>query len=105
MVQLRDGVRVLLDDLSDQPVDASNDTSNGKATSDTASEPHKLILPALPVVQESDLAPEWSGETPPVLCLGVRTPLDMAAAEILGQLVQRHGVPAAVATRDRKSVV
>ena len=97
MVQLRDGVMVLLDDLSDQPVD----TSDRELTSDAASEPDEKIRPALPVLQESDFAPDWSGKTPPILCLGVRTPLDTAAAEILGQLIRMHGVPATVATSAR----
>ena len=56
---------------------------------------------ALPILQDGGLAPGWSGETPPVLCLGARTPLDTAAAEILAQLLRRHGVPCTVATSMR----
>lgn len=46
---------------------------------------------AEPVPSERRLAPGW--EHGAILCLGARTPLDSAAAEVLALAIRRHGVP------------
>jgi predicted PurR-regulated permease PerM len=51
--------------------------------------------PALPVVKKEDLAPEWQADTP-VLCAAGRGPLDEAAATMLAQLLEKHGLGARV---------
>jgi hypothetical protein len=52
-------------------------------------------IPALPVVKKEDLAPEWQADTP-VLCAAGRGPLDEAAALMLAQLLEKHGLGARV---------
>ena len=49
----------------------------------------------LPVLRKQDLPPEWQGEHP-VLCLAGRSPIDEAAAIMLGQLSTAHGLLARV---------
>jgi len=49
----------------------------------------------LPVLRKQDLPPEWQGEHP-VLCLAGRSPIDEAAAIMLGQLSTAHGLPARI---------
>src|SRR5207244_804951 len=49
----------------------------------------------LPVVKKEDLAPEWQADTP-VLCAAGRGPLDEAAAMMLAQLLEKHGLGARV---------
>ena len=101
MAELHDGVMVLLDDLSDQPVDQPAELSGEHNEPDAGSDADQPKPTVIPVLQDSDLAPGWSGEPAPVLCLGARSPLDTAAAEILAQLIRRHGVRAAVASTSR----
>ncbi|HSP25450.1 MAG TPA: AI-2E family transporter [Saliniramus sp.] len=47
----------------------------------------------LAVLSADDLAPEW-GASRPVLCIGVRSALDGAAANIFAQLLEKHGIGA-----------
>ena len=98
MSALQEGVSVLLEDLSDHPVDAAELDASPDASGDSVA-PRE----ALPVLADKNLAPAWRGEKPHVLCIGVRTPLDLAAAQILAQLITRHGVPARVASSARLS--
>ena len=49
----------------------------------------------LPILKKEDLAPIWSGEAP-VLCVAGRTDLDRAAANMLAQLLTKHGLRARV---------
>jgi hypothetical protein len=50
----------------------------------------------LPVLRKEDLPSQWQGEHP-VLCLAGRSPIDEAAAIMLGQLATAHGLPSRVA--------
>jgi hypothetical protein len=52
-------------------------------------------IPDLPVVEKDQLAPEWQSETP-ILCIPGRGPLDEAAAIMLTQLLDKHGLHARV---------
>ncbi|MGY4411787.1 hypothetical protein ACVWW4_003523 [Bradyrhizobium sp. LB7.1] len=49
----------------------------------------------LPVLRKQDLPPQWQGEHP-ILCLPGRSPIDEAAAIMLGQLTTAHGLPSRV---------
>ena len=97
MTELHAGVVVLLDDLSDHPLEPPQEKN--QATEATAEQVE--LLTTLPVLQEADLPLDWRSETGAVLCLGAQTPLDEAAAEILAQLIRRHGVAARVSTSAR----
>jgi hypothetical protein len=49
----------------------------------------------LPVLKKEDLAPEWQADMP-LLCVAGRGPLDEAAAMMLAQLLEKHGLGARV---------
>jgi hypothetical protein len=49
----------------------------------------------LPILSKGDLPLEWQGDYP-VLCVAGRSPLDEAAAMMLGQLATAHGLLARV---------
>jgi predicted PurR-regulated permease PerM len=99
LTELRDGVLVLLEDLSDQPLysadgqpdesDAPSQMGNGSDITEPAPQRQEL--------HDDDLDPEWRGKGPPVLCLGARTPLDTAAADLLAHLLRCNGIPSRVA--------
>jgi hypothetical protein len=54
--------------------------------------------PELPVLEKSDLAPDW--QAMPVLCVAGRGPLDEAVAMMLAQLLSKHGLAAGTAGAD-----
>jgi predicted PurR-regulated permease PerM len=92
--KIRDSVAELVVDLSDQ---IDREPSGDRPTSDaeavaaveaTASEPAHADLP---VLQPDDLPVAWKGEYP-VLCIAGRTALDEAAAMMLAQLCNAHGL-------------
>lgn len=90
MDELLEGVRVLLDDLADEPLDASRD---GDGESDEKpSEPTRSKATA--VAAEPALAAACQEGGVAVLCVGVRTPLDTAAAEILAHMLSLQGIAA-----------
>jgi predicted PurR-regulated permease PerM len=72
--QLRDGVADVVDDLAeDAQAFASGDAS-------------------LPALSQHALPQPWRVPHP-VVCIGTRSPLDQAAAIMLGQLLTSHGLP------------
>jgi len=72
--QLRDGVADVVEDLADEAQEfAGGDQS-------------------LPVLSQAALPPSWRTQHP-VVCIGTRSPLDHAAAIMLGQLLTAHGLP------------
>lgn len=98
LTKIRDTVLEFVADLSDQ---ADHEPTGGQKTDDaeavaavegTAADP---VYDDLPVLQKTDLLPEWQGERP-VLCIAGRTPLDEAAAIMFAQLCSVHGLPARV---------
>ncbi|HEX2337692.1 MAG TPA: AI-2E family transporter [Hyphomicrobiaceae bacterium] len=72
--QLRDGVIDVVEDLAEE----AEAFANGEA--------------ALAVVSRTALAPPWRVQHP-VVCIGTRSPLDQAAAIMLGQVLTSHGLP------------
>lgn len=50
---------------------------------------------ALPAIAAGTLAPDWRGDAA-VLCVAGRNPLDRVGAEMLAQLVRKHGLGASV---------
>jgi hypothetical protein len=80
---IRDTIAEIVDDLDDHADDAPEPADGGPAPATT------------PVLTTSDLRPDWLVEHP-VLCLASRSPLDEAAATMLGQLLAKHGIAAKV---------
>jgi hypothetical protein len=56
----------------------------------------------LPILKSADFAPGWEEEGS-VLCIGGRTPLDVAAAAMLAGLLDKHGLKARVAESETVS--
>lgn len=101
---LRDGVLVLLDDLSDQPLharDRAAEESNAPAPTANGADV-SIPAPQRQQLGEDEIDPEWR-KGAAVLCLGARTPLDTAAADLLAHLLCRHGIPSRVAPIPRLS--
>jgi predicted PurR-regulated permease PerM len=102
LTKIRDTVFEFVNDLSDQPdheptgEQSTLDTEAAAAVDDMASDP---AYADLRVIQKTDLAPEWQGDHP-VLCIAGRTPLDEAAAIMLAQLCNVHGLATRVEGSD-----
>lgn len=92
MSELRAGVVLLVDDLSDAALQPPKPKPAADATVAEIAPPASTT-----VVQEDELLPAWRTKEPPVLCLAARTPLDAAAAEILADLLRRQGIGARAA--------
>jgi predicted PurR-regulated permease PerM len=103
LAELRDGVLVLLEDLSDQPLHSMHRQQEDSDAPARISGNGSRITVQAPERHEVDLDREWSAKGPPVLCLGARTPLDTAAADLLAHLLRRQGIPARVAPVRRPS--
>ncbi len=86
LTAMRQLVEALLDDLDDAEPGHPQQHEGGRPA-DT--------LPDLPVLPPQDLRREWRS-TAPVLSIGLRNPLDHAAAQILAHLAASHGVGARV---------
>ena len=91
-VRIKEAVEWVIDDLSD----------HDDATASTLEEGEPEV-PALPsVVSPEELAPSWR-ETA-VLCVAGRGSLDEAAAGMLAQLLEKHGIGARVVPSEAVSV-
>jgi predicted PurR-regulated permease PerM len=91
-VRIKEAVEWVIDDLSDHD-DASAPAPEKGATEAAA-------LP--PVLSPEELAPGWRGTA--VLCVAGRGSLDEAAAAMLAQLLEKHGIGARVVPSEAVSV-
>jgi predicted PurR-regulated permease PerM len=106
LTQIRDAVHEVVDDLSDHEdkapeaksgPDDKDESKNGKPAASPKAAVESRPPPA--IVTKEELAPAWR-EGAPVLCIGTRTPLDDAAATMLAQLLQKHGIGARCEPRE-----
>jgi len=92
---IKTSVAQVVDELIEQddrtPVSKSTLDAETEAALETTNDP----VSELPLVEKDDLAQEWQTETP-VLCVAGRSPLDEAAALMLAQLLDKHGLHARV---------
>jgi predicted PurR-regulated permease PerM len=98
LIRIKDTVLEFASDLSDQTDhEPAGDQSTADAESVAAVEgvPLDPVYADFPVLQKTELAPEWQ-EATPVLCIAGRTPLDEAAAIMFAQLCNAHGLAARV---------
>ena len=97
--KIKTAVIELVDDLVDQedrnPVSEATHDAEAAAAIETSHD----SAPDLPVLTRDTLPIEWQTETP-VLCVAGRGPLDEAAAIILTQLLEKHGLNARVEGAD-----
>jgi predicted PurR-regulated permease PerM len=90
--QIRETIHEVVDDLSDHDDEVPATKSAPKNEDPPApaeADGESNALPA--VVEKPELAPAWRDGTP-VLCVGGRSPLDEAAATMLSQLLEKHGI-------------
>jgi predicted PurR-regulated permease PerM len=101
--RIREAVEGVVDDLSDHEdiciagvtvQDGGKDAAD-KTEAESAAGMEKAAAPPMPVLPAERLKPDWRGEKP-VLCIGVRDPLDEAAAAMIAQLLDKHGIGARV---------
>src|SRR4030081_1743726 len=105
LTKIRDAVSEFANNLSDQedrPSAKGNSTTDAEATSAVETVAEDAPFENLPVLTTDDLPPEWRSEYP-VLCVAGRTPIDEAAAIMLGQLSTAHGLKARVEGADALS--
>jgi predicted PurR-regulated permease PerM len=98
LTKIRDAVSEFANNISEQderPPLKISPTTDVEATSAIEAVAEDAPYENLPVLREEDLPPEWQGEHP-VLCLAGRSPIDEAAAIMLGQLTSAHGLSARV---------
>jgi len=86
LVEMREFVDELLDELSDVEVGTPQSKDDKCAPEDA---------PALPVLSPDQLQRDWQVAAP-VLSVGVRNPLDRAAAAVFAHLTVAHGIGARV---------
>jgi AI-2E family transporter len=96
---IKSAVIEVVDDLADhddrKPVDDTTHNVEVVAAVETVD----YDTPELPVWKKEELAPEWRSDTP-ILCVAGRSPLDEAAAIMLAELLEKHGLPARVEGAD-----
>ncbi|HWX36957.1 MAG TPA: AI-2E family transporter [Steroidobacteraceae bacterium] len=101
--KIKAAVVEVVDDLVDQddqkPVSETINDAEATAALETV---HDATLD-LPVAKRTDLAPQWQGDKP-VLCVAGRGPLDEAAAIMLAQLLEKHGLGARVEGADAVAI-
>jgi hypothetical protein len=98
LLTIRDAVCEFANNLSDQddrPPPKVRSTTDAEATSAVESVAEDAPYENLPVLSKEDLPPDWQGDHP-VLCVAGRSPIDEAAAIMLGQLATAHGLPARI---------
>ena len=93
--RIKAAVVELVDDLVDQDdrKQVSEPTPDAEAAAALETSDHAKL--ELPFLRKGDLAPEWQSDRP-VLCVAGRGPLDEAAALMLAQLLEKHGLGARV---------
>ena len=91
-VRIKEAVEWVIDDLSD----------HDDATAPTLEEGEPEVPALAPVLSPEELAPSWRGKA--VLCVAGRGSLDEAAAAMLAQLLEKHGIGARVVPSEAVSV-
>jgi predicted PurR-regulated permease PerM len=105
LTKIRDAVSEFannLSDVEDRPPPKVSSTTDAEATSAVETVAEDAPFENLPVLRKEDLPPPWQGEHP-VLCVAGRSPIDEAAAIMLGQLSTAHGLAARVEGADALS--
>jgi predicted PurR-regulated permease PerM len=94
--KVRDSVRELVDDLAEHEDRAPEQGVTKDVEAAAAVEAaHQTAASDLPVLSKGELAPEWQAENP-VLCTAARSGLDEAAANMLAQVLGKHGIAARI---------
>src|SRR5215469_3227393 len=99
VLEINDAVRGLVDDLSEYedstpPIEPKADEPAVSIKSDK-DDPSSLQQPSLPILQLTDLPPEWASDRA-ILCVSGRGHFDEAATLMLTQLLEKHGLKTSV---------
>jgi predicted PurR-regulated permease PerM len=99
VLELNDAVRRLVDDLSEYedstpPIESKPDEPAVSIKSDE-DDPPSSQQPSLPILQLTDLPPEWASDRA-ILCVSGRGQFDEAATLMLAQLLEKHGLKSSV---------
>ena len=105
-LEIRDTVEDVVDamkEYSDNPPiektvladDAASDVLAPGKSAQPVPAPDALVAEPLPTVAMETLSPSWQ-VTYPILCIASRSALDQAAAVMLAQILEKHGVAARV---------
>jgi predicted PurR-regulated permease PerM len=99
VLEINDAVRGLIEDLSDYedstpPAEPRTDEPAVSLKSDTDEQPPSG-QPSLPILQLTDLSPEWASDRA-ILCVSGRGRFDEVTTLMLVQLLERHGLKASV---------
>jgi hypothetical protein len=97
--KIKSAVVEVVDDLVDQKDETAPGETPSDAEAAAAIETTDVAISDLPVLKSEELAPEWQADTP-VLCVAGRGPVDEAAAIMLAQLLEKHGLRARVVSAD-----
>jgi predicted PurR-regulated permease PerM len=97
--EIKAAVIELVDDLADYDDQKPANKTTHDAEAAAALEATDDAKTDLPVLGKEDLAPDWQAGSP-VLCVAGRGPLDEAAALMLAQLLEKHGLAARVEGAD-----
>jgi predicted PurR-regulated permease PerM len=99
VLELNDAVRRLVDDLSEYedttpPSEPKPDEPAVSIKSDK-DDPSSSQQPSLPILQLTDLPPEWASDRA-ILCVSGRGLFDEAATLMLAQLLEKHGLKTSI---------
>jgi predicted PurR-regulated permease PerM len=97
--RIKAAVIEVVDDLAEEADGKQPDATTHDPEAAAAVEAVHDAAPVLPVLKREGLAAEWQADAP-VLCVAGRGPLDEAAAAMLAQLLQKHGLGARVEGAD-----
>jgi predicted PurR-regulated permease PerM len=97
--EIKAAVIELVDDLADYDDQKQTNKTTHDAEATAALEATDDAKADLPVLGKEDLSPGWQAGSP-VLCVAGRGPLDEAAALMLAQLLEKHGLGARVEGAD-----
>ena len=98
LTKIRDAVSEFTNNISEQderPLPKVASTTDIEASSAVETVAEDAPYENLPILSKGDLPLEWQGDCP-VLCVAGRSPLDEAAAMMVGQLATAHGLLARV---------
>jgi len=104
VARIKDAVTTLVTELADYD-DVDPETvpiAKGSVDKSAAQDLPKHPAPAGAVPESSELPPKWRDEKP-IQCVAGRGPLDDAAATILAQLLEKHGLGAEVVPHEAVS--
>jgi predicted PurR-regulated permease PerM len=99
VLELNDAVRRLVDDLSEYedttPPSEPKPDEPAVSIKSEKDDPSSSQQPSLPILQLTDLPPEWASDRA-ILCVSGRGLFDEAATLMLAQLLEKHGLKTSI---------